>query len=220
MWSDRNGGGSGQVAMEPEPFRYRQVHGGQNGASEETANWTGQDDDPLARLQEVQRQAFEQGRLQGETQAKAGAQAEITAEREGLRKSLEKFKQERRAYFARIESEVVQLALAIAKKILHREAQMDPLLLAGMVHVALEKLDAGTRIRMRTHPSDIRLWTEYFSQQPTVSAPRELVGDSNLRRGECVLETESGGTQISLDGQLKEIEQGFLDLLEHRPAVS
>jgi flagellar assembly protein FliH len=37
--------------------------------------------------------------------------------------------------------------------------------------------------------------------------------------GCCVLETEVGSTQISLETQLKEIEQGFLDLLEHRPQV-
>ena len=43
------------------------------------------------------------------------------------------------------------------------------------------------------------------------------MGDSALPHGECSLETEVGSTQISLDTQLKEIEQGFFDLLEQRP---
>lgn len=216
MWSDRNGHGS-RVTVEPEPFRYRQVR---TGDAANAADFPDEANaDPMVRLAEAQRQAFEQGRQQGEAQARSAVQAELVAERDALRRAIGKFKEDQAGYFARIESDVVHLALAIAKKILHREAQMDPLLLTGMVHVALEKLDAGTRVRMRTHPSDIQLWTEYFAQQPALAAQIELAGDPALRRGECVLETESGRTQLSLDGQLQEIEQGFLDLLDQRPAV-
>ena len=123
------------------------------------------------------------------------------------------------AYFARIEPEVVQLSLAISRKILHREAQIDPLLLTGMVHVALEKLDRGTRIRLRAHPEDIHFWTEHFASATNGEVAPELVGDAQLKRGECALETEMGNTLISLETHLKEIEQGFLDLLEQRPRV-
>jgi flagellar assembly protein FliH len=222
MWSEGHGANGGHVAAVAEPFRYRQVPSPANGNSEtQGGEWyEGAVEDPAAQLKAAERESLQKGRAEGEASAKAAAQAEIAALREAVRQAVEKFKEERSNYFARIESEVVQLALAIARKILHREAQMDPLLLAGMVHVALEKLDAGTRIRMRTHPNDIRLWSEYFSQQQALATQIDLVGDATLRRGECVLETESGRTQMSLEGQLKEIEQGFLDLLEHRPAVS
>jgi len=37
-----------------------------------------------------------------------------------------------------VEHEVVKLALAVAARILRREAQMDPLLLTGAVRVALD----------------------------------------------------------------------------------
>jgi flagellar assembly protein FliH len=47
----------------------------------------------------------------------------------------------------------------------------------------------------------------------------ELVGNPGLKRGECALETEVGSTQICLETQLKEIEQGFFDLLDQRPPV-
>jgi flagellar assembly protein FliH len=134
-------------------------------------------------------------------------------------KSLEEFKAQREAYFARVEPEIVQLSLAIARKILHREAQMDPLLLTGMVHVALEKLDLGTRMRLRAHPADIHYWKEYFEQGAAPVRQPDLVGDESLLRGECAIETEVGSTQVSLETQLKEIEQGFFDLLDQRPRV-
>jgi flagellar assembly protein FliH len=43
---------------------------------------------------------------------------------------------QREQYFVRAEAEIVQLALAIAAKILHREAQVDPMLVATLVRMA------------------------------------------------------------------------------------
>ena len=48
--------------------------------------------------------------------------------------------QERDRYLHAVEHEVVKLALAVAARILRREAQMDPLLLTGAVRVALGQL--------------------------------------------------------------------------------
>lgn len=167
-------------------------------------------------LEERERQAFENGARQGEERARAAFEKEAAALRGNLAGAIAAFQNERGAYFARIEPEVVQLALAIARKILHREAQIDPLLLAGMVRVALEKLDSRTCVRMRVHPGDIHGWNEYFALSAPQLAP-ELVGDAELQHCECALETEIGSTQISLETQLKEIEQGFFDLLDQRP---
>jgi flagellar assembly protein FliH len=170
-------------------------------------------------IEQKEKEAFERGVKDGESRAREVFEKQLAAMRASAIKSLEEFKTQRETYFAHIEPEIVQLSLAIARKILHREAQMDPLLLTGMVHVALEKLDSGTRVRLRAHPADIHLWNEYFSQPGSFQPAPDLVGDPALLHGECALETEIGSTQVSLETQLKEIEQGFFDLLEHRPRV-
>ena len=43
----------------------------------------------------------------------------------------------------------MQLALAIARKVLHREAQIDPNCLLGLVRDTLEKLQEETKMRLR-----------------------------------------------------------------------
>jgi flagellar assembly protein FliH len=164
------------------------------------------------------KEAFGRGLAEGENRAKGACAARLTSFQEGVRKAIEAFQTERDEYFRRIEPEVVHLALAIAKKILHRESQIDPLLLTGLVHVALEKLDAGTRVRLKVHPADTQFWNEFFVRSGEATRP-ELSGDPSLQSGECTLESEVGSTQISLETQLKEIEQGFFDLLEQRPRV-
>jgi len=202
-----------------EPFRYTATGEMVAGAGDETAAWSEENAVPRALAEQRERDSLTHGIAEGELRARAELAGEAAALRGGMGVALEAFKAERANYFARIEPEVVQLALAISRKILHREAQIDPLLLTGMVHVALEKLDRGTRIRLRAHPDDIHFWTEHFAASLDGQPAPELVGDAQLKRGECALETELGNTLISLETHLKEIEQGFLDLLEQRPRV-
>jgi len=139
--------------------------------------------------------------------------------RSQISEALRQFTSQRESYFERVEFEVVHLALSIARKILHRESQIDPLLLAGVVRVALEGLNRETHSRLRANPDEIRFWRDYFTQATDITPTPDLMGDPQLDLGHCVLETELGTTHISFETQLKEIEQGFLDLLEHRPRV-
>ena len=170
-------------------------------------------------LEQREKQGFDRGLQEGEARARKVFEQSLSEARGAIAKAVEEFKSQRASYFNRVEPEVVQLALSIARKILHREAQMDPLLLTGMVHVALEKLDQGTRVRLRAHPDEIHFWNRYFSETGALPVLMEIIGDPALQGGQCALETDIGHTQISLDTQLKEIEQGFFDLLEQRPQV-
>jgi flagellar assembly protein FliH len=172
--------------------------------------------DSNAAAQEVQ-QAWNKGHEAGTAEARAAFEQRIATLREELSKTLRDFAAERDAYFQRVEEQVVRLTLAIARKILHREAQVDPLLLTGILRVAIEKIGFSTNTRLRANPSDIEVWRHYFTQtRENLPAP-ELIGDPEIQPGRCILETELGTTEIGLETQLKEIEQGFLDLLAQRP---
>jgi len=158
-----------------------------------------------------------EGREEGMAQGRAESEKKVAGEQQALVQAVRDFAHERESYFHRVEAEVVGLALAIARKILHREAQVDPLLLAGVVRVGLDNVAAGTHVRLRVHPDQIQAWKEFFSLQPDLKALPELMGDATLGLGRCMLETELGSTDLTLETQLKEIEQGFFDLLAQRP---
>jgi flagellar assembly protein FliH len=207
------------ATLQSEPFQYAPTPVDADAGNGDGDNpWGIRGSVTKAQAEKQEKEAYERGLLESENRLRANCEARVATCQESVRKALEAFQIEREEYFSRIEPEVVQLALAIARKILHREAQIDPLLLTGLVHVALEKLDAGTRVRLRVHPADTHFWNEFFARSGGNTAP-ELLGDPVLQHGECALETELGSTQISLETQLKEIEQGFFDLLEQRPRV-
>ena len=171
------------------------------------------------RSQQQQADAFEKGRQQGREQVGAETQATLQAERQQIARMLMEFATERRNYYHRIEGEVVQLALAIARKILHREAQLDANTLAGIVRVTLEKLDAGTHVNLHVHPKEAADWSHYFAGQKEGAPMAEVREDSTVAPGECRIETSLGTTEVGFETQLKEIETGLLDLLAERPAT-
>jgi flagellar assembly protein FliH len=140
----------------------------------------------------------------------------VAAERAAIVGICEEFRKERARYFDEVEGEVVKLALAIATRILHREATLDPLLLTGVVRVALEKLAEGSSAVLRVPQSSIEDWQRVFAGGSETEV--QIVGDEHLVVGEGVLETNVGRVELGVRAQLEEIERGFFDLLQHRPA--
>ncbi len=128
------------------------------------------------------------------------------------------FEQTRKEYFARVESEVVQLALTIAGKILHRESQVDRMLVAALVQIALSQLREGAAATIRLRPEETARWRNHFAAAG-LSVEVKIIEDADLVAGDCLLETEMGTVNFSLEAQLKELERGFLDVLAQRPAA-
>src|SRR5215469_2133902 len=87
-----------------------------------------QADEISAQMEMARREAREEARLEWQRELEDG----IIRERQAVLKACEQFVQERTRYFAGVEAEVVKLALAIATRVLHREAKLDPLLLSGV----------------------------------------------------------------------------------------
>jgi flagellar assembly protein FliH len=155
-----------------------------------------------------------------ETEKRLRAEYETRSarEREKISQALELFVAERKSYFSRVESDVVHLALAIAAKILHRESQVDPLLVAALVRVAVDKLHDGSSVSVRCSPANAEKWRDYLSNSSNGSTI-SIVEDAQMSPDDCILETDLGSANFSIDAQLKEVEQGFFDLLAQRPAI-
>jgi len=167
------------------------------------------------RLAEETRKAFEAGRARGREEA---AEAEREAREEVRRQhelrlagAVDGFSQSQQRYFHAVEGEVVRLALAIAARILRREAQMDPLLLTGAVRVALGQLAGTTEVKLRVPAADLALWREAIAHLPNLARKPEVVSGEGMKLGECVVESDLGTVDLGIRAQLGEIERGFFD---------
>ncbi len=190
------------------------AHQGARGAQARAAN-TAFDE----RLAEETRRSFEAGRERGHEegrQAEREVQAAALRVEEERRKRqlaglIESFTREHDRFLQAVEQEVVKLALAVAARILRREAQMDPLLLTGAVRVALGQLANSSEVRLRVPAADVELWKETIALVPNLTMKPNVEAGEGMRLGDCAIESKVGTVDLGVRSQLGEIERGFFD---------
>ncbi len=113
------------------------------------------------------------------------------------------------------EESIVKLALAIAKRILHRELATDPEAILGLVRSAIDRLDAREIRRLRMSPGDAQI---ALDNREDMNLPKglEIIADPGLAPGSAIFETTRGEFDVSAHTQLEEIERGFADLVHKR----
>ncbi|HVT99994.1 MAG TPA: FliH/SctL family protein [Acidobacteriaceae bacterium] len=168
----------------------------------------------------VARIAKERAEAAAQTEARLRQEMEqkLQTAQMAIAKSVQEFAQQRNDYFTKVEAEIVQLSLSIAAKILHREAQVDPMLVATLVRMAAERMRDQSAVTIRVATGRAASWAQYFSGRPNLDHV-QILEDAQLGPDDCLLQTELGSANFSLDAQLKEVEQGFFDLLALRPSA-
>jgi flagellar assembly protein FliH len=171
-----------------------------------------QTEEAAAKIERVRSEAKAEARREWEKEM----EEKITEERGQVVRTCGEFFRDRARYFSGVEAEVVKLALAIAARVLHREVKLDPLLLAGVVRIALEKVAEDSTTVMKVPVSEVKAWRKVFLANQESSL--QIVGDERLEAGNCVVDTNVGTVELGVDAQLQEIERGFFDLMQRRPA--
>jgi flagellar assembly protein FliH len=206
---------------EASPFPYSQavVQPGKANFSLSDNRLAGLGESNAAAAQGAEREAQlrEMGRQQGALECRGKFEEQLARERSAVAEALAGFARERAAYYQKIEVEAVQLALSIARKVLHREAQVDPVLLMGIVRVALERIEGATGVALAVDPQQAAGWRNYLTTHLGAEEMPQIVEDAALATGQCELRTSMGTAKLGLEVQLKEIEQGLMDLLAARP---
>jgi len=161
--------------------------------------------------------AHTEGVREGEEKERARGAEQLAQERAKITEAILRFQSEIADYYSRTELEVVQLALAIASKILQREAEADPALTPKLARGVLEKLHQSTEVRVRVQSADVPMWQSELAPHRDGKVALEVIADDTIAAGNCVLETELGTTEIGLAEQFKEVEGGLFDLLALKP---
>lgn len=141
-------------------------------------------------------------------------ESRLDAERERVGHLCSEFAMDRQRYFAAAESQVVKLALAIARRVLAREVEADEMHLTATVQAALARVHDGSTSILRVRVGEQPKWEALFAKGRDGAVT--VVGDAHLEAGECVLETDVGRVELGVQVQVAEIERGFGDLLRRQ----
>lgn len=156
--------------------------------------------------------AYHKGVREGQAAAQKASAAQLDAMNLRLARTIEELSGFKRRFRHEAEEDVVKLALAVARRILHRELTMDPDALLGLVKAAFEKIESREVQRVRVRPEDARIVEKHLEG---MGLPRriEVTPEPSLDRGAAILDTTRGALDMSIETQLAEIERGFADLV-------
>jgi flagellar assembly protein FliH len=167
---------------------------------------------PGSALEQHLQRAYEQGLQAGQGAARKELEGELDAMAVRLARTIEDLSGMRQRFRHEAEEEVIGLAVAIARRILHRELTVAPEALVGLLKAALEKIEAREVHRVHVRPEDVPLVQRHLDQ---IGLPQrvELIADPALERGAIILDSSRGALDASVETQLAEIERGFADLV-------
>lgn len=167
------------------------------------------------RLHTEKTEAFRQGEAAGRKQA--AAEFEAVAER--MARAIEEVAGHKPRLRLQAERDVVSLALAIARRVLHRQIQMDEEALLGLVKAAFENVALREVTEVRIHPQFVARIQGHLSR---IGAPQaiQVKGDPSLETGAMLVETSRGTLDASIETQIEEIGRGLSDALAIREAAS
>jgi flagellar assembly protein FliH len=163
-----------------------------------------------ARRAAVERDAFAKGFAQGE---KAGAEAagkrgEVMLRR--LTETLNELTTLRAQMIHQTEHQMVQLALAVARRVVHREISLDRDLLVAMARVALDRLGESAQVTVRLSPEDFEVIVATRADQEWAGTNVTVVADPRVSRGGCRIESDLGVMDAGVDAQIQEIARALL----------
>ena len=159
---------------------------------------------------DVEREAYEKGFMVGE---KAGFElgrqkAEVVFN--GMAGILEDLASCKEGLYKECEKEVIELCLAIAKKAAQIEVEKNKDAVIGSVREALKAVVAAGEIVIKINPKDIATLNQYKAELARYSdgvKGVKIEGDEGVLKGGCVIETNYGEVDATIDTIMCGIEE-------------
>lgn len=163
---------------------------------------------------EVQSAAIEQAALvRMRTEVRAELEDEAAAQVADLRRQLTATLAEisglREEITNQVESEVVELALEIAKKVVGREVTFDREIAFTLVKVSLSRLQTHAAARIHLHPEDFA-FVQMHRERLNYHGALEIIEDRSIDLGGCLVKTENGDIDARIESQFEEIAHNLL----------
>lgn len=164
-------------------------------------------------VEQVRQTAREEGYRQGREQILQEMAAEREASRNAAQRVVAQALREREKMLAELEPELVKLALAIAKKVIHAELKQSPDLVVQLAKAALQKVNGTSEVTIRVHPSQKGILEEQREQLDSEGFEYRLINieaDPAIEPGGCIVDTGAGYVDAQISQQLKSLEGALL----------
>ena len=159
--------------------------------------------------------AEEQGRLAGREAGFNEGRAEVERLIQRTQTVLERAQNKRTEILEETEQEIINLVLLIARKVIKVISENQKNVIVSNVVQALRKVKGRGNILVRVNMADLKLATENIKEFINLvegAASLQVVEDSTVDEGGCVIETDFGEIDARISSQLAELETKILEI--------
>jgi flagellar assembly protein FliH len=168
-----------------------------------------------SRLEAAEREASKKGREEGREEGYKEGVAEAERLIGRLHVILDRAMDKRAEILQETEAQVVELVLLVAKKVVKVISENQKSVVIQNISQALRKLKTKSDVIVRVNLSDLQLASDHvkdFIQMTENAKKMQIVEDSTVDRGGCVIETDFGEIDARISSQLSELEERILDV--------
>jgi flagellar assembly protein FliH len=177
-------------------------------------------EDRSLRVDEIERQAYREGYTQGQAEGHIAAQQASAPLLATLEETLGQLDDLRNRIRQQIEQEVVELALHVARKVVHHELTVSEEAILCVVQEAMNKLEDPGKISIRLHPEDLKRINGAGERLQSVMENLDNIHfeeDPGIDCGGCYIQTEYGEIDARVSEQLRAVEEAFRAQM-HKPS--
>ena len=171
-------------------------------------------------IAEIEAQAYQRGIDEGHRTGYAEGQKAgielgsraIEPVAESLHRVIEQFETIRSQTYQNIESEVVELALAIARKIVCHEVKINRDVVVCVAREALSKVENPGKVKIKMSPADLELIQNTKTQLAKLQDNIQHVtfeASDDIEPGGCFIETDLGDIDARIEKQFQAVAESF-----------
>ncbi len=130
---------------------------------------------------------------------------------------VQEFAEERKKYDQDFDRAIVTLALAIARRIVAREMDIDEGAVLARSREALRKIIGVERVKIHVSPADDEYIKEHRNDLSAYAdSVREIAieSDEKVERGGCIIESELGNIDARVSTQFELVEEALVGLIK------
>lgn len=157
------------------------------------------------------KEGYEHGRQEGY----AAGEDEVKRLIDRTHKILESVMVRREEILSETEQQIVELVILMARKVVKIISENQKSVVMANVLQALKKVKGRGEVKIRVNLKDVKLTTAHiqdFIKQVENIQGIEVLEDSSVENGGCVVETDFGAIDARISSQLTELEQKILEI--------
>ena len=171
--------------------------------------------DTRAAFDAERREAQEQGRSAGRETGFGEGKAEVERLIQRTQTVLERAQDKRAEILEETEQEIINLVLLIARKVIKVISENQRNVIISNTVQALRKVKGRGNILIRVNMADLKLSTEHIKDFISLvegAKSVQVVEDSSVDEGGCIIETDFGEIDARIASQLAELETKILEV--------